>query len=224
MAKQEYERIATRALTERQVDRAIAETSLLIRNGMGPEDAWRKWFREQVPMTDTVRLMDDDIPVLVETLLMEPSGQVLVGRCSDATAKRWSQRINGYMKDSGDDLHKAVMKKGGDGKYVLVLKDMLFEYAVKKEPLSVFPTDAFEYKKLKHAAEDLSWRSGKTVTVQNAYYDFGQNWRYTTLIEHDSAFNGIQILSPKDQEITLYGTKEEYEGLMSEIAARLKSR
>lgn len=223
MARQEYDKIATRQLSERKLDRAIAETSVMIRNGMEPETAWREWFKSQAPAPATVRLTDDDIPILVETLLMEPSERMVIGRCTDATAKRWQRRINEYMAGSGDDRHTVAMEKGDDGRYVLVLNDVLFGTVPRKEPLSVFPTDSFEYRKLKHAAEDLSWRSGKTVMTQNTYYDYGQDWRYTTLIEHDRTFGGIQILSPKDQETVLYGTKDEYEALMSRLSTKLKA-
>lgn len=224
MARQEYKKIATRQLSEKQLDRAIAETSVMIRNGMEPETAWQEWFKSQAPAPVAARLMDGDIPMLVETLLMEPSEKVMMGRCTDATAKRWQKRINEYMAGSGDDRHAVAMEKGDDGKYVLVLNDILFGTVLRKEPLSVFPTDSFEYKKLKHAAEDLSWRSGKTVMTQNTYYDYGQGWRYTTLIEHDRVFGGIQILSPKEQETVLYGTKDEYESLMSRLSTKLKAR
>ena len=39
----------------------------------------------------------------------------------------------------------------------------------------------------------------------------------------DVRFGGIQILSSKDQKTVLYGTKDEYEALMSRLSTKLKA-
>ena len=63
-----------------------------------------------------------------------------------------------------------------------------------------------EYQKLKIAAQMLTTFSTKEIEflVEDVYFDYGQDWIWTTIIAHDPKETGIlhswQALSPRQQE------------------------
>ena len=62
-----------------------------------------------------------------------------------------------------------------------------------------------EYKRLEAAAKLIECFTEKTVAVENTYFDYGQNWRWTTLIckasEHSMDY---QMLCPRDETNICY--------------------
>ena len=59
-----------------------------------------------------------------------------------------------------------------------------------------------EYKRLTTAATVLTAVSPKgiTYTVEDTYFDYGQDWSWTTLIAHRSDGEHYQALCPRDHE------------------------
>ncbi len=44
---------------------------------------------------------------------------------------------------------------------------------------------------------------GRKYEVKDTYFDFGQNWKWTTICYEDD-WCGVQVLSPKDLEDIIY--------------------
>ena len=72
------------------------------------------------------------------------------------------------------------------------------------ELIRIYEPDTAEYKKLTTAATILTAVSPKgiTYTVEETYFDYGQNWMWTTIIANDpsSTFGDYQALCPRDYE------------------------
>lgn len=212
-------RIATRSLSPYQLDKAIAETSEAIRKGDDPEQAWRKWFMNDRHRDYARALTDDEIPLLVETLLMEPSGSIIMDKCSDKTARNRVGRLNEYLRTAKYVFYEIRMETDEDGTRILKLIDRSFDYTYvkKQEPLTMFSPGTFEYGKLMKAATDIAYQTDRKISVQDAYYDYGQNWKYTTLIEKKKDGWDVQMLDPSEQKKILYGTKKEYEDTIRQL-------
>ena len=56
-----------------------------------------------------------------------------------------------------------------------------------------------EYKNLQAIADSLTINSknGYVYKVRDTYLDFGQDWKWTTIIREDARWGGVQILSPR---------------------------
>ena len=72
------------------------------------------------------------------------------------------------------------------------------------EFIRTYSPDTDEYKKLMTAATILTAVSPKgiTYTVEETYFDYGQDWMWTTIIANDpsSTFGSYQALCPRDYE------------------------
>lgn len=70
------------------------------------------------------------------------------------------------------------------------------------ETIRVYAPDSAEYKKLQHAAQELTdtSKTGKVYLVEETYFDFGQNWSWTTIIAHRSDGATWQAINPAQQE------------------------
>ena len=66
--------------------------------------------------------------------------------------------------------------------------------------IKIFNPGSIEYSKLEAAANLLSLFTGKKYYVDETYFDFGQDWKWTTILKADSSFGAVQALTPKDQE------------------------
>ena len=68
--------------------------------------------------------------------------------------------------------------------------------------ISVFDKDSEEYEKLQIAALMLTNRSAKHYKyyVGQTYFDFGQNWEWTTILSNGGNWGGFQALYPSEQE------------------------
>lgn len=71
--------------------------------------------------------------------------------------------------------------------------------------IRVYTPDETGYQNLKRAAAILTAlsRSGITYIIGETYFDYGQDWAWTTIIAHDPAasFGSYQALCPRDHEI-----------------------
>ena len=69
-----------------------------------------------------------------------------------------------------------------------------------------YANDTPEYDKLRRAAHILTGLSpnGFGYSVGETYFDFGQNWRWTTILCDGGSFGGYQALSPAAQEEIIF--------------------
>lgn len=77
------------------------------------------------------------------------------------------------------------------------------------EFIRVFPEDSMEYKRLKDFCTTLNKNSKRTAySVEETYFDYGQNWKWTTIIAHtkEERGGGYQALTPADQEKVITNT------------------
>ena len=63
------------------------------------------------------------------------------------------------------------------------------------DTIKVFNRGSDEYEKLDAAAHLISAFTGKDFYVGETYFDYGQGWKWTTILGRD-----YQLLSPRDQE------------------------
>lgn len=71
--------------------------------------------------------------------------------------------------------------------------------------IRIFTPDTPEYKRLERAAKILTAASPRKFTykVEDTYFDFGQNWLWTTIICYRPSGESYQALYPADQEAIL---------------------
>lgn len=72
------------------------------------------------------------------------------------------------------------------------------------EIIRTYEPDTDAYARLTTAARVLTAVSPKHITykVEDTYFDYGQNWMWTTIIAYDSnaCFGSYQALCPRDYE------------------------
>ena len=71
------------------------------------------------------------------------------------------------------------------------------------EYIKVFDRDSKEYEKLKLAADIMSFDTGISHYVGDTYFDFGQDWKWTTILAKDITWGAYQALCPRQQEMIL---------------------
>ncbi len=74
--------------------------------------------------------------------------------------------------------------------------------------IKIFAPDTAEYARLTEAAKRMTERSplGYRYYVSDTYFDFGQNWLWTTIIcDNHGDFGGYQALYPRQHEEILTG-------------------
>lgn len=95
--------------------------------------------------------------------------------------------------------------------------------------INIFPKGTIERAKLQNFADHMNSMPGNSniqYEVGETYFDFGQGWKWTTIIAHDrtrekdSVLGSWQALTPKDQENIL----SDYASAMDELAQRLAKR
>lgn len=67
--------------------------------------------------------------------------------------------------------------------------------------IRIFAKDSQEYKMLEKTAEMLTEKSpnGYVYKVEETYFDYGQGWKWTTVIAHTPDGDSYQALSPREQ-------------------------
>ena len=71
--------------------------------------------------------------------------------------------------------------------------------------IRIFNKSDEEYKKLQVAANLLSLFDNVDYYVGETYFDYGQNWKWTTILKKNLGWGGnTQVLSPKDQENIIF--------------------
>jgi len=76
------------------------------------------------------------------------------------------------------------------------------------EPIRVYAPDSDEMKTLKLACYELERLSkhGTTYTVEDIYFDFGLNWKYSAIVANRPDGRSWQALCPRDYERVLRST------------------
>lgn len=69
--------------------------------------------------------------------------------------------------------------------------------------IATFERHSREYKALEAAAALLTALSphGTAYMVEETYFDFGQGWKWTTVIAHRSNGDSWQALNPREQDM-----------------------
>lgn len=79
-----------------------------------------------------------------------------------------------------------------------------------------------EYQNLSRAAALMTGKSpkGYHYKVGDCYFDFGQNWIWTTILSDGGDYGGYQALNPAEQEkIVLASSIAEIEAVVGEVFA-----
>ena len=69
----------------------------------------------------------------------------------------------------------------------------------------IIPMATKEYERLEAAAKLLEATSKNyfTYTVRETYFDYGQGWKWTTIICDDNSYNSWQVGSPRMWEMVI---------------------
>lgn len=89
-------------------------------------------------------------------------------------------------------------------------RNCLNESKLQEGYIKVYDKDTSEYKKLSIACDELNRIANEKYngvfyfTIEETYFDYGQDWKWTTIIAHNTQETGImaswQALTPRDQE------------------------
>ena len=84
-----------------------------------------------------------------------------------------------------------------------------------------YASDTPEYDKLRRAAHILTGLSpnGYKYTVGETYFDFGQDWKWTTILCDGGSFGGYQALSPANQEEIILAPVEQLPAVCADVLA-----
>lgn len=76
------------------------------------------------------------------------------------------------------------------------------------ELIRIYAPDSHEQMKLKLACYELEQLTtkGTRYTVEDIYFDLGQNWMYSAIVAHSTDGTSWQALCPRDYENVLLST------------------
>ena len=85
--------------------------------------------------------------------------------------------------------------------------------------IKVFGKDSEEYKALNVAAAVLTAKSpnGYRYYVGETYFDYGQDWKWTTVLCEGDSWGGYQALNPREQEDILLGDVNDIPKVCDEV-------
>ena len=75
--------------------------------------------------------------------------------------------------------------------------------------IKVFEVDGKETKNLKFAAAYLTWKTGVDHWVATTYFDYGQDWRWTTILYDGNPYGRVQAICPRQQEMIVHANSAE---------------
>ena len=78
------------------------------------------------------------------------------------------------------------------------------------EVITIYNADSKEYKRLEAAGRLIEAETGCPVIVKDVYFDFGQDWMWTTLVAKPVGRMEFQILCPRDYKKIVAGDIDEY--------------
>lgn len=89
-------------------------------------------------------------------------------------------------------------------------RNCLNENKLQEDYIKVYDKGTNEYNKLNIACDELNkianekYKGAFYFTIEETYFDYGQDWKWTTIIAHNTRKSGImaswQALTPRDQE------------------------
>lgn len=113
------------------------------------------------------------------------------------TDKKGANEMLDFGSGSEKEIREAIASKAGNKMN-------------EDKTIRIFNRTDDEYQKLMAAATLLTLFKGKDCYVGETYFDYGQDWKWTTILEKDPTWGAVQVLTPKDQEniITANSAKE----------------
>lgn len=66
--------------------------------------------------------------------------------------------------------------------------------------IKVFEKGSDERRALEAAAALFTAYDGRPHVVDETYFDYGQDWKWTTILYEGGSFGRVQALTPRDQE------------------------
>lgn len=90
--------------------------------------------------------------------------------------------------------------------------------------LRIFEQTDPEYIRLLVAADFLAlFHPDTDFRVQDTYFDYGQDWKYTTIIASPkSGGYGYQLLNPVEQKDLCYGHEDAYRNVLRAVSTRIR--
>lgn len=83
--------------------------------------------------------------------------------------------------------------------------------------IAVFNPGTPEHDRLRRAARIFMDRTGVAACVRETYFDFGQGWKWTTILVGPAGTNQYQALNPAQQETVLYGDQARADAVAEEM-------
>lgn len=92
------------------------------------------------------------------------------------------------------------------------------------ETIRIYSADEQEYQNLSYVARIMSARSsnGTRFEVGITYFDFGQNWKWTTIIAYTQNKSSFQALTPAEQEKIVTAKPDELEAVAQELMEKFQ--
>lgn len=80
------------------------------------------------------------------------------------------------------------------------------------EVIAVYDKDSKEYKRIEAAGKLIEAEVGCPIKVEDIYFDFGQNWKWTTLVAYPVSVGSMsyQCLCPRDYKKIVAGDIDEF--------------
>ena len=90
--------------------------------------------------------------------------------------------------------------------------------------LAIFEDGSIEKNRLQSTAYMIEAETGKKCFVKDILFNAVQDWMYyTTISMYDEKLDmQVQLLSPKEQELIIYGTMKEWFEIVTELIKRHK--
>lgn len=76
--------------------------------------------------------------------------------------------------------------------------------------ITIYNKESKEYKRLEAAGKLIEAETGCSVVVKNTYFDYEQDWKWTTLIAEPVDRMTYQILCPRDYKKIVAGDMDEF--------------
>lgn len=121
-----------------------------------------------------------------------------------------------YVRDLlMDNLDKSKNESTNFGKgSIREIREAIAEKVSLKEDkaIKIFNRGSDEYNKLEAAAMLLDTFTGKEHYVGETYFDYGQDWKWTTVLQTSKEWGGVQVLTPRAQEDIITASNAEQLG------------
>lgn len=100
-----------------------------------------------------------------------------------------------FMADSKEEIRENLYKRAKGLDNLTEAQDRV---------IRTFNKTDEAYKNLEAAAALMHRFTGKDYHIGDTYFDYGQGWKWTTILEDSSDWGGVQVLYPKAQEEIIF--------------------